>query len=218
MSERIVRKNYIEYNGRKFHERASSDAYELALSLMEDIPRGQIIDLAAGSGYTSAILNDMGFNVTAYDINTDQFVPEEIPIKKANLNEPINEKKQSLTGALALEVIEHLENPKSFLRELGRIIKPGGGVVLSTPNICSLSSKIRFFFRDELNLFYNMENRIRDPFHDEASGHITPLLPWLLRFFLKDAGFTVDKIVYTKKFGIRSKKFGRSLLLKATRQ
>jgi SAM-dependent methyltransferase len=217
MGKRKVRKNYIEYNGRRFHERAARDAYRVALDMMREASPGAVLDLAAGSGYMSARLADLGFEVTAYDINTDQFVPAEITIKKADLNNPLPEPEQSATGVLALEVLEHLENPRGFLREMGRLIKPGGCLVLSTPNIVSLPSKIRFLFREEMALFYNVENRIRDPFSDEASGHISPLLPWLLLFFLKDAGFRVETTTYTKKYGIVSKHLGRTLLLKAIR-
>ena len=40
----------------------------------------------------------------------------------------------------ALEVIEHLENPRAFCRELARVAKPGGWVVVTTPNQLSLLS------------------------------------------------------------------------------
>jgi 2-polyprenyl-3-methyl-5-hydroxy-6-metoxy-1,4-benzoquinol methylase len=39
-----------------------------------------------------------------------------------------------------LETIEHVENPSSYLREFLRILKPGGHLVLSTPNATSLKN------------------------------------------------------------------------------
>jgi len=41
--------------------------------------------------------------------------------------------------------IEHLENHFSFLREMCRILKPGGILVLTKPNITALRSRVRFF-------------------------------------------------------------------------
>jgi 2-polyprenyl-3-methyl-5-hydroxy-6-metoxy-1,4-benzoquinol methylase len=67
---REVVKNYIVHNGEDYHERASPDAYRLALQLMSRFSRGRAIDLAAGSGYTSRRLAELGFAVTAYDIFT----------------------------------------------------------------------------------------------------------------------------------------------------
>ena len=217
MAARVVRKNYIEYGGRKFHQRADPDAYELALAAMDVAPRGRAIDLAAGSGLTSARMAEMGFDVIAYDINCDQFVPTEIPIHKADLNAPLPEDDASASAVMALEVIEHLENPRGFLREIGRILRPGGVLVLSTPNIVSLPSKLRFLRRNEFELFLDLENRVRDPFCEEADGHISPLLPFLLRVFLKDAGLRTDHVTYTKKYGVRSSWFGRATILRATR-
>jgi 2-polyprenyl-3-methyl-5-hydroxy-6-metoxy-1,4-benzoquinol methylase len=210
---RTVRKNYIDHGGEKFHERAMRDAYDLALGLMSGLGRGRVFDLAAGSGYTSRRLQQMGFEVKAYDIFTDQFVPKDIPIDKADLNAGLPEPSGCADAILALEVIEHLENPRAFLREAARVLKPGGGLVLSTPNIVTLGSKLRFAMSEELELFFNDEGRTRDPFCDEASGHISPLLPWLLDMFVKDAGLVISQRSYTKKWGLRSKHFGRSAML-----
>ena len=210
---RKVRKNYIEHAGERYHERAAPEAYELALDFMSRIRRGRCIDLAAGSGYTSRRLEELGFDVTAYDIFTDQFVPRDISIRKADLNQPLPESAESLDAVLALEVIEHLENPRAFLREIARVLKPGGSLVLSTPNIVTVGSKLRFAFREELELFFNDVTRTRDPFCEEASGHISPLLPWLLHMFVNDAGMKVLQTGYTKRWGLRTKHLGRSTLL-----
>jgi SAM-dependent methyltransferase len=218
--EAHVSKTYLEFNGRLYHERADRDAYELSLSMMENVRPGRVLDLAAGSGYTTARLAAMGFSPTAYDINAEQFVPVELPFVKVNLNEGIPEADASVEGVLALEVIEHLENPRAFLREVARVVAPNGALVLSTPNIVSIKSKFLFMFREELQLFFNAERRVRDPFCDEASGHITSLLPWLLAVFLDDVGFTIELKSYTKtkRFGVRSRHFGRSLILFAKRR
>jgi SAM-dependent methyltransferase len=210
---RKVQKNYLLYNGEKYHERASPDAYELAIGFMSQMGRGRALDLAAGAGYTSRRLSDLGFSVTAYDIFTDQFVPTDIPIKKTNLDQGITEPDSSVDAVLALEVIEHLENPRTFLREISRVLRAGGGLVLSTPNIVTLGSKLRFAFREELELFFNEATRTKDPFCEEASGHISPLLPWLLEIFVRDAGMRITSTSYTKRWGVRTRHLGRSAIL-----
>src|SRR5439155_14510750 len=42
----------------------------------------------------------------------------------------------------AVETIEHLENPRALVRELVRVAKPGGWVLITTPNQLSLLSKL----------------------------------------------------------------------------
>jgi 2-polyprenyl-3-methyl-5-hydroxy-6-metoxy-1,4-benzoquinol methylase len=211
---RKLRKNYIEHAGERYHERAAPEAYELAIEFMSGVVPGRAIDLAAGSGYTSRRLAELGFDVTAYDIHTEQFVPRDIIIRKADLNQPLPEEDATLDAVLALEVIEHLENPRAFLREIARVLKPGGSLVLSTPNIVTFGSKLRFAFLEELELFFNDVTRTRDPFCEEASGHISPLLPWLLKMFVNDAGMKVLATGYTKRWGLRTKHLGRSAILR----
>ena len=46
----------------------------------------------------------------------------------------------AVDAAAAVEVIEHLENPRAFVRELARIVRPGGWVVITTPNQLSALS------------------------------------------------------------------------------
>jgi 2-polyprenyl-3-methyl-5-hydroxy-6-metoxy-1,4-benzoquinol methylase len=210
---RKVHKNYIEHAGERYHERAAPEAYSLAMSFMARVKRGRCIDLAAGSGYTSRRLKELGFDITAYDIFTEQFVPRDIAIRRADLNQPLPEASGSLGAVLALEVIEHLENPRAFLREIARVLEPGGSLVLSTPNIVTFGSKVRFAFREELELFFNDVTRTRDPFCDEASGHISPLLPWLLEMFVNDAGMKVLETGYTRRWGLHTKHLGRSAIL-----
>lgn len=215
MSTYKAKKNYLEFDGRQFHERAEKDAYEVALGLFEDLPRGRVLDLGAGSGLTSARLAALGHDVVAYDIFTEQFVPEEIPIRCANLNEPLPEASDSAQHVLALEVLEHLENPKGFVREVGRVLRPGGVAVMSTPNIVSLKSKMRFLFKSEFVLFF--ADRVRDSFSDEAGGHISPILPWMLVYFLEEAGLVVDAFHFTEAYGMRSRHLGRTMIVKASK-
>jgi 2-polyprenyl-3-methyl-5-hydroxy-6-metoxy-1,4-benzoquinol methylase len=52
----------------------------------------------------------------------------------------------SFDVVLLVEVIEHLENHRIAVGELARILKPGGVLILTTPNIMRLNSRFHFFF------------------------------------------------------------------------
>ncbi len=166
---------------------------EKVFHILEKLPRGRLVDLGAGSGYTSLRLSDMGFEVRACDVNTDQFLPAGIPCVRADLNRGLPEADASARTVLALEIIEHLENPQAFLRDVARVLEPGGHCLLSTPNISSLPSRLRYLLKGEFTHFYRQKRRIQDPFCAEASGHVSPLLPWLFTFFLDKAGLEVKE-------------------------
>jgi hypothetical protein len=54
---------------------------------------------------------------------------------------------------VAVETIEHLENPRAFVRELTRLAGPGGWVVVTTPNQLSMLSKLTLAVKNQLNAF-----------------------------------------------------------------
>jgi len=63
-----------------------------------------------------------------------------------NLNDKIKLKDNFADVIIAGEILEHLINPFNFLLDLNRILKKGGHLILSTPNIPCLKSRIRTLF------------------------------------------------------------------------
>lgn len=206
--------DYVEFEGKRYHKRAHEDCYALAFSIMASCERGRLLDVAAGSGYTSARLRSMGFDVIATDIHKDQFQVDGVQLVEADLNRSFPFEDAAFDAVVALEIIEHLENPNRFLRELRRVLKPGSRAVLSTPNILCLRSRLRFLLRGEFHLFYDMERRLKDPFFEQATGHISPLPSWLLRHFCADAGFGAPRFWYTREsFGARGPLLSTNLVV-----
>ncbi|MBI4406182.1 MAG: class I SAM-dependent methyltransferase [Deltaproteobacteria bacterium] len=86
---------------------------------------------------------------------------------QANLDvQPIPLPSNSANVVTAVEVIEHLENPRAFMRELVRIVKPNGWVIVTTPNQASLLSKFTFILKNQFNEFQD----------SSYPAHITALL------------------------------------------
>ncbi|MBX5496303.1 MAG: methyltransferase domain-containing protein, partial [Bryobacteraceae bacterium] len=82
---------------------------------------------------------------------------------------------------LAVETIEHLENPRAFLRELTRVTKPGGCVIVTTPNQLSLLSLLSLVVKGHYAAFL-------DPCYP---AHITALLETDLRRIATECGLQV---------------------------
>ena len=61
------------------------------------------------------------------------------PVLAAGLAEALPFADDALSGVVSLDVIEHVDLPDVFLREIDRVVRPGGRLALSTPNRFSLS-------------------------------------------------------------------------------
>jgi SAM-dependent methyltransferase len=79
---------------------------------------------------------------------------------------------------VAVETIEHLENPRAFLRELVRLARPGGWVLVTTPNQLSLLSKMTLLLKNQFNAFQD----------GSYPAHLTALLDVDLRRMAAECG------------------------------
>ncbi len=84
----------------------------------------------------------------------------------------------SVTVALASHVIEHVNNPKTFVSEIYRCLKVGGYFYITTPNIDGFQARL-------------FGSRWRSAIFD----HLYLFSKKTLRALLEDAGFIVEKTV-----------------------
>src|SRR5438874_13314990 len=72
-----------------------------------------------------------------------------------------------------VETIEHLEQPRSLLREIFRVLESGGFAVITTPNTLNLRSRLRYLMTGFFNLFGPLP--IGDRGFYNPGGHINPI-------------------------------------------
>lgn len=172
---------------------ASSDpVYQMvARTVAQRHPSGSVlVDVGCGSGKLWSFVGDrfdryIGVDAVRYDDLPSQteFISFDLDIGKAPLPE------ECADVVCAVEIIEHLENPRAFIRELVRLTKPGGLVIVTTPNQLSVLSKLTLILKNQFNAF------------QEAPGlypaHITALLEIDLIRIFTECSLTEVQIEYS---------------------
>jgi SAM-dependent methyltransferase len=116
------------------------------LSILEERPKGRVLDAPAGAGAMSRLLAKRGHDVIAFEIDEREFAAKEVTLVIGDMNRPLPFWNDSFDYIVCIDGIEHLENPYFVIREFARILKPGGELFISTPNISALRSRVRYFF------------------------------------------------------------------------
>lgn len=149
---------------------------------------GTLVDVGCGSGRLWTFLRDrferyVGVDAVRYDgFPADgEFVPADLDSGQLPV-EP-----GSADVAVAVETVEHLENPRALMRALVRLARPGGWVLVTTPNQLSLLSRATLLARGEHNAF-------RD---GSYPAHITALLEVDLRRMAAECGLAEVEVRYS---------------------
>ena len=155
-----------------------------------------ILDLSAGAGHSSERLAKLGFRVVTTEYGLPMPMSAGIArVGGVNLNYPLPFRSGSFDAVNIVEVIEHIENQPQLIREIGRVLKPGGTFLVSTPNVLNLMSRMRFLFTGFLH------GRIRPVHYSKKPGQAPNI--YLLHFYelyylLFHSGFTVSELRRTR--------------------
>jgi glycosyltransferase involved in cell wall biosynthesis/2-polyprenyl-3-methyl-5-hydroxy-6-metoxy-1,4-benzoquinol methylase len=153
-----------------------------------------IVDLGCGQGRCARSLEGMFDRYVGCDVVRYDGFPraESVHFRTVDLNKP----PYPLEGAsasvvIAIETIEHVENPRALVREMARVVRPGGWIVVTTPNQLSLASKSYLVLRNEFQAFR------------EAPGlypaHITALVEEDLTRIARECGLVEVGVRYTDR-------------------
>lgn len=131
--------------------------------------RLSILDIPAGNGMVSDYLRKHGHVVTSADFNSER--PDYAYV---NMEEALPFQNASFDVVMCLEGIEHVIEPSSLISEMCRVVKPGGTIIVSMPNVQSLHSRLEFLFTGTL---YQFDPRYTH--HPRGQpidrGHISPI-------------------------------------------
>ena len=171
-----------------------------------NMPGVTICDVPCGAGMFSKRLADAGMEVTAVDIEAvEPYLFDTTKRFLADANHGLPFESAKFDALVTIEGIEHLENPSGFLRECARVVKSGGWVFLSTPNVDSFRSRKTVMLRGYHKYFGPLSDQTKD------SGH---LLPVDMTFFRGAAARAGLEIVDVDVNDLSGKNWAKELLRK----
>jgi 2-polyprenyl-3-methyl-5-hydroxy-6-metoxy-1,4-benzoquinol methylase len=123
----------------------------VAAALRErNIRGGTLLDVGCGTGSLRQFVWTLCDKYLGADAMRHDGLPADVEFVQANLDAGNVALPNGCCDVVAcVETIEHVENPRALMRELTRLARPGGWLVVTTPNQLSVLSKVSLLTRNE---------------------------------------------------------------------
>jgi ubiquinone/menaquinone biosynthesis C-methylase UbiE len=160
------------------------------------------LDCPAGDGRASYLLKNKGAEVHAYDLYPEFFKVNGASCRRADMLEGFPDPDASFDFAICEEGIEHVPDQLKVLRDFNRVLKKGGGLLITTPSLSHYRARLSFLL-GETEYYKNMPPSEVDSIwyskRDEKIyyGHVFLLTAQKLRTLAAFAGFEVAKVCWT---------------------
>ena len=160
---------------------------EISIQLIKEVTNKKIkntsklLSIACSTGVIEEKMkNELGLTVYGIDGAKKSLITARkrgVIVKLADVSKPLPFKSSFFDFVFAGEIIEHLFDPKSFIKEVSRVLKPAGYLVLTTPNLARISDRLKFLF--------GKTPRQIAPLHPYLYLHIRPFTVDLLKSLLE---------------------------------
>jgi SAM-dependent methyltransferase len=185
-----IGKNILSYA----HEKTNRKVFAMASA--GDFRGGKLLDAGAGEGYLTSLLAGHiqekyrvapAEMLSACDLHPENFKPREPRCDRVGSDGRLPYPAASFDLVACVEVFEHIEDQFALAREFFRVLKPGGRVLLTTPNVLNINSRLRFLHSGFGQLFNPLPLTNHDAIH--LGGHIHPISFYFLSYLFRRAGF-----------------------------
>lgn len=186
----------------RFFRRAN--AYTDIQSLLACAPlKGLCLDLPAGRGVNLAGIRAAGFKPLCADLFPAKTRADGSPCLKINFLGPLPFAAESLEAILCSEGIEHHSSQTQFLADCARVLKPGGILLITTPNILSFRARLAYLFNGQASFRRKPLSEVTQFWQGKYLGHVHLIDYFRLRFLCWQAGLRL-RVVTTAKYSLIS--------------
>jgi methionine biosynthesis protein MetW len=110
--------------------------------------RSHILDVGCGGGSLAAVLKSLGHQVDGITISEEEKRSAVEHCREVFIHNLENGLPQSVLGrkydyVICSHVLEHIVYPKSLLKDIGGILKPGGRLIIALPNLMHYKSRLK---------------------------------------------------------------------------
>jgi SAM-dependent methyltransferase len=168
-----------------------------------------VLEVGCANGYIACLFNELGFRASAIDsydeaVRDAMFARRNIAFTKGNLNDapPLTSFADNSMSVVVLgEVFEHILNhPAGLLQAVYRILRPGGTVILTTPNPSTLANSIRLL--GDGYVLWGTPSFLREvklqgtTVIDRGDIHYREYPAWIVTELMKELGYRIESVQY----------------------
>ena len=179
--------------------------HETVLQILKPLPRGTILDCPAGEGALAQQLLAEGFSVRCCDLYPELFRLNEVEIKPGDLAGILPYSSASFDYVTSLEGIEHIDSPPQAFREYRRLLRPGGHLIISVPNIMNIEERLKWLLFGYTSHFKPLSAQAKAKINRDCAGrqevaiHANPIGYSELRYYLERNGFVIQGVYRDRK-------------------
>jgi SAM-dependent methyltransferase len=174
--------DHLEFTGERFTPECTREIwyehyhrYAFASGLVGGL---QVLDAACGEGYGSALLARAAASVTGVDLSAEaighaqaRYRAEGLEFRAADCTDlPFGD--DSFDCVVSFETLEHLDDHDGLLREFRRVLRPGGFLLISSPDKAVYTDRLQN--RNE----FHVRELYRDEFEALVASHFPAWRLW----------------------------------------